>query len=114
MRGEQMDSLSSLSCIVSLSLFPSLSSISLSFSAFPSCSSSLMSSFHSLVFTTLFFLFHPLLSCSRWQHGAAAATATEQKPECEQEDGERRRGLWKEEEEEEKGGGGGQAYGEPG
>ena len=40
---------------------------------------------HSFFFPSSFF-FHPLLSCSRWQHGAAAA-ATEQKPECEQEMG---------------------------
>lgn len=58
---------------------------------FPSVFSYIMSSFHSF-FTTLFFpssfFFHPLLSCSRWQRGAAAAAAaTEQKPECEQEMG---------------------------
>ena len=38
-------------------------------------------------------LFHPLLSHSRWQRGAAAAAATEQKPECKQEMGRGEKGV---------------------
>lgn len=91
-----MDSLSALCCIVStstLSLFLSLSFICPSFSTL---SRSLFSP-HVLLFSLTLFhhsflplppFFHPLLSCSRWQCGAAAAAAaTEQKPECEQEMG---------------------------
>lgn len=74
-------------------LFPSFSLYLLSVSLspffplslfFPSCLPLFTRPF-SLLFSSYFFLFHSLLSCGRWQRGAAAAP--EQKPECEQEMG---------------------------
>lgn len=79
------------------SLFPHLSPLPVLPLSLPS--------FHALFFCiTLFFLFHPPLSCGRWQHGVAAAAEARAEEE-------RKRGFWKEEEEK---GCGGQAYGEPG
>lgn len=80
------------------SLFPHVSPSSFSFP--------MSSSFQALSFIVLFSLFHPLLSCSRWQRGAAAAAAaTEQKPECEQERGVEGKGVV------ERGGGGERRWG---
>ncbi len=72
-----------------LSLFVFYLSLFLRFSPqsfLPSCLPLFTHSFSPL-FSSSSSLFHPLLSCSRWQRGAAAAAATEQKPECEQEMG---------------------------
>lgn len=75
-------------------LFPSFSLYLLSVSLspffplslfFPSCLPLFTRPF-SLLLSFYFFLFHSLLSCGRWQRGAAAAVP-EQKPECEQEMG---------------------------
>lgn len=69
-----------------LSLFIFYLSLFLCFSPrsfLPSCLPLFTHSFSPL-FSSCSSRFHPLLSCSRWQRGAAA---TEQKPECEQEMG---------------------------
>lgn len=82
-----------LCCIVSTStpsIFLSISFICPSFSAlpltlfFPPVFIFSLTLFHHSLFSSSS-LSHPLLSCSRWQRGAAAAA--EQKPECEQEMG---------------------------
>ena len=100
-------------------LFPSFSlyllSVPLSPSFLPSCLPLFTPSFSPL-FSSSSSLFPPLLSCSRWQRGAAAAAAaaaaTEQKPECEQEMGRGEGGCGKRGRRRRRGGG--QAYGEPG
>lgn len=97
-------------------LSPSLSFICPSFSAFPLSLFSphvfpLFTPSFSPLFSPSCSVSHPLLSGSRWQHGAAAAAAaTEHKPECEQEMGRGEGGCGKRRRRRRKGeGGGGQA-----